>query len=116
VTEKAHLNGSEKTESAAKPEKLPRGAKTTNYVAVSATWVETAEGARETRYHMVKIDSATHRTRSVLLGVADDACDHEVCGMIMAMDLYYEYASGDATRVVGSSGRHAAPAVQTTIE
>jgi hypothetical protein len=116
VTDASHLNGSEKTESLAKPDKLPRGAKTIDYVAISVTWVEQADGAFEARYHMVNIDAATHRTRSVLLGVADDPCRHELCGMLMAMDLFADYVAAPEQRAVHSDGRHYRPAVQTTIE
>lgn len=116
MTEKAHLNGSEKTESAARPERLPRGAKTIDYVAISVTWVELADGAREARYHMVKIDGATHRTRSILLGIADDPCPHEMCGLLVAMDLFAEYAAAPGQESAHSDGRHSRPAVQTTID
>jgi hypothetical protein len=116
VTDKAHLNGSEKTESQVQPETLPKGDKTTNYLAISTTWVEHADGSREARYHMVTIDPASHRTRSILLGIADDACQHEMCGVLMAVDLFAEYMTADSQGAVHSDGRHYQPAVQTTIE
>lgn len=87
---KAHLNGSEKTESRDKAPALPPRWVLTQYTALVAAVYTNAEGDRESRYTLNTMDLTSKRIVPILLGVGTEPCPHRLCQLIGAMDLAAE--------------------------